>query len=185
MLFGPKRVTVSTPAELDAAFETADEIVVEGADDLLEEAYQRIQPEPRDHHDLFNRSPLKRGHQGDPRRDFLEFSQGPNPGPDEQPLEFIFPFHTKRRLPKAWLAIGLGVIGVTDIVVHLRPNSERLVLLVEALKWPIVVIVAIGSMTFLAARAISNDRDVEVSWKVTEQASGRLVIRKVRERSSK
>ena len=54
-----------------------------------------------------------------------------------------------------------------------------------SLIWPLVAIVAIVALFLIARQAISTGRNVEITWKVTEKVSGRVVITKVRERSTK
>jgi hypothetical protein len=46
--------------------------------------------------------------------------------------------------------------------------------------WPAVAIVAIVALFLIARQAIAGGRNVEISWKVTEKVSGRVVITKVR-----
>jgi hypothetical protein len=54
-----------------------------------------------------------------------------------------------------------------------------------SLLWPLVAIVAIGALFLIARQAISSGSNVTIQWKVTEKVSGRVVITKVRERSTK
>jgi hypothetical protein len=46
--------------------------------------------------------------------------------------------------------------------------------------WPAVAIVAILALFLIARQAIAGGRNVDISWKVTEKVSGRVVITKVR-----
>lgn len=46
-------------------------------------------------------------------------------------------------------------------------------------------IVAIIALFLIARQAISSGRNVQISWKVTEKVTGRVVITKVRERATK
>jgi len=55
----------------------------------------------------------------------------------------------------------------------------------HALAWPAVSIVAIVALFLIARQAIAGGRNVEISWKVTEKVSGRVVITKVRTRATK
>jgi len=50
----------------------------------------------------------------------------------------------------------------------------------EPFLWPAVSIVAILALFFIARQAIAGGRNVEISWKVSEKVSGRVVITKVR-----
>jgi cobalamin biosynthesis Mg chelatase CobN len=54
-----------------------------------------------------------------------------------------------------------------------------------SLLWPVVAIVAIVALFLIAWKAISTGSNVTIQWKVTEKVSGRVVITKVRERSTK
>jgi hypothetical protein len=54
-----------------------------------------------------------------------------------------------------------------------------------SLIWPLVAIVAIVALFLIARQAISTGRNVEISWKVTEKVSGRVVITKVRQRATR
>ena len=51
--------------------------------------------------------------------------------------------------------------------------------------WPLVVLVAILAVFSIMRKSIDSGSNVEVSWKVTERFSGRLVITKVTTRTSK
>jgi hypothetical protein len=53
------------------------------------------------------------------------------------------------------------------------------------LAWPVVAIIAIIALYLVARQAIAGGRNVEISWKVTEKVSGRVVITKVRKRAGK
>ncbi len=52
--------------------------------------------------------------------------------------------------------------------------------ILQILAWPAVSIVAIIALFFIARQAITGGRNVEISWKVTEKVTGRVVITKVR-----
>ena len=49
-----------------------------------------------------------------------------------------------------------------------------------ALAWPAVAVIAILALYLIARQAIAANRNVEITWKVTEKVAGRLVISKVR-----
>jgi hypothetical protein len=49
--------------------------------------------------------------------------------------------------------------------------------------WPLVAIVAIIALFFIARQAISSGSNVTITWKMTEKVQGRVVITKVRERA--
>jgi hypothetical protein len=56
--------------------------------------------------------------------------------------------------------------------------------ILQTLAWPAVTIIAIIFLCFIATRAIAGGRNVEISWKVTEKVTGRIVITKVRTRAT-
>ena len=64
-------------------------------------------------------------------------------------------------------------------------SQGKLLTLVQALAWPAVTIAAITALFLVARQAIAGGRNVEISWKVTEKVSGRVVITKVRTRAQK
>ena len=64
------------------------------------------------------------------------------------------------------------------------PKPSELQQILESLAWPAVVMVAIIALFFIARQAIAGGRNVEISWKVTEKVTGRVVITKVRSRAS-
>jgi hypothetical protein len=51
--------------------------------------------------------------------------------------------------------------------------------LVQTLVWPAVLLAAIIALFLIAWRAIGGGHNVEISWKVTEKITGRVVITKV------
>jgi len=57
--------------------------------------------------------------------------------------------------------------------------------ILQTLAWPLVSIVAILALFFVARQAIMGGRNVEISWKVTEKVTGRVVITKVRAPSAR
>ena len=63
------------------------------------------------------------------------------------------------------------------------PNSSSTPQVLQSLAWPAVAIVAIVALFFIARQAIAGGRNVEISWKVTEKVTGRVVITKVRSRA--
>jgi hypothetical protein len=63
------------------------------------------------------------------------------------------------------------------------PNDLPAVL--KALAWPVVSIVAVIALFLIARQAIAGGRNVEISWKVTEKVTGRVVITKVRTQANK
>jgi hypothetical protein len=76
---------------------------------------------------------------------------------------------------------GTGVVKVEPSSVPSNDVYSGL----QALAWPAVSIVAIVALFLIARQAIAGGRNVEISWKVTEKVSGRVVITKVRTRATK
>jgi hypothetical protein len=65
------------------------------------------------------------------------------------------------------------------------PPQSNIDAVLQALAWPAVSIIAILALFFIARQAITSGRNVEISWKVTEKITGRVVITKVRTRATK
>lgn len=63
-------------------------------------------------------------------------------------------------------------------------NLDGVPQILASLTWPAVAIAAIVALFFIARQAIAGGRNVEISWKVTEKVTGRVVITKVRSRAS-
>jgi hypothetical protein len=57
--------------------------------------------------------------------------------------------------------------------------------LVATLVWPAVVIIVTVLLYLVMRKAIEGGNTVEISWKVTEKAHGRIVVRKAAERRGK
>jgi hypothetical protein len=55
---------------------------------------------------------------------------------------------------------------------------------VAPLMWPAVAIFAIVALFLITRQAVGAGQNVEISWKVTEKVSGRLVITKVQKRAA-
>jgi hypothetical protein len=55
----------------------------------------------------------------------------------------------------------------------------------SSMLWPLVTVVAIVALFFIARQAISSGSNVTIVWKVTEKMQGRVVITKVREQASR
>ncbi len=53
----------------------------------------------------------------------------------------------------------------------------------QALAWPAVAIIAIIALFLVARQAIAGGRNVEITWKVTEKVTGRVVITRVTNRA--
>lgn len=75
-------------------------------------------------------------------------------------------------LPPAPPAPPPPPLGTTDFPQAAPPNYV-------ALGWIAVAIVAIVLVYRVVIKAMQGERDVEISWKITEKVSGKLVITKV------
>jgi len=184
MLFGPKRVTVTSPSELDAALETADEIVVSGSRTLREYALRRIGEEEIVNHVLMVRevAPPRAAAERLPPGD--GFQGNGNPFNGRRPDFVISEAHSRLDRARVSLApmaiVALALTGGTTTIAILAFYGGHLVELIEVIKWPAVAVAGIFAGYFLVSRAMSHDRDVEFSWRVSENVSGKLVIKKVR-----
>lgn len=54
----------------------------------------------------------------------------------------------------------------------------------QSFAWPAVAVVAIAALYLIARQSILSGNNVEISWKVTEKVAGKVVITKVKSRSS-
>jgi hypothetical protein len=148
----PEAITVTTEEGFDAAFASVDRIVVEGDEQLLSYAVAKAM-EPGDE------------------------ARGKHP----------------------WTPILLAVIGLALAVMLVfllwgaaphKPGGalafygSRLLAASpsQSLAWLAVAIVAIVAVTLIARQAIAGGSNVEISWKVTEKVTGRVVITKVQTR---
>jgi hypothetical protein len=195
MQFRPTRVvTVTTQEELDSAFDSADEMIVEGDDALLSYAATKASGDSGNTVAVETGaavsvavSPVQPG-----RRRWLP------------PLAAIFvlivalagagyyflvprpeaaaPIHHQHHT--AAPAVG-GAAGSTELP-SIAPDDQPEPAGAEGpsewapLMWPAVSIVAILALFLIARQAIAGGRNVEISWKVSEKVSGRVVITKVR-----
>jgi hypothetical protein len=65
-----------------------------------------------------------------------------------------------------------------------EPKPPPNVALVHTLVWPMVAAVAIIALFLIAWKAITRGQNIEISWKVTEKITGRVVITKVKTRAA-
>jgi hypothetical protein len=233
MLFRPTRVIhVTSKDELDSALLSADQVIVEGDDQLLSYAAARASHDPELASvdvQIGGRS-ISVGRDaigsvlvtGDGNRVSTVDSPGigePLPPPPARRtaaparrLSFLLPLGLSVAFGLAALAIWYFVWPAADFV-HLTtagsqspavsagrdgniispnplpppsptspgPNSVPQIL--QSLAWPAVAIAAILALFLIARQAIAGGRNVEISWKVTEKVSGRVVITKVRSRA--
>jgi hypothetical protein len=178
MLFRPSRVVkVTTPEELDSAFASADRLIVEGDDALLSYAATKAAGGTGNEVkvQLAADAPAPRRGKGLPVviivvlvaivliaagiYFFVPFPEAAAPTVPHyhHKLETLRGGHEQ--------PIEVGVEGPSEWAPFL---------------WPAVSIIAITALFFIARQAIAGGRNVEISWKVTEKVSGRVVITKVR-----
>jgi hypothetical protein len=207
MLRPVKTVRATTKEEVDAALDTADQITVEGDDELLAYAVNKASSDPE------NRIRITPGLLAlSPQRvDFARESQKPleevlkivrvlsglSPEKAAEPARLVETHKAVRRtvVIAATAFVALLVIGVAigwflswapappppPSAEAPRPNEIWTNL--PSLLWPLVAIVAIVALFLIAWKAISSGSNVTIQWKVTEKVSGRVVITKVRERA--
>jgi hypothetical protein len=218
-------VIVTSKEELDAALATADQITVEGDDELLSYAVNKAADDPEN-------------------RITVEGTAGEAVQAGQPPAYIVYPptrahldeaFEAKRReaagsrrrvlyatgtvlvlvigVAIGWVWFGTKAPTSSLPVEHgwvpnppvaevqpppaespapapsqppqpLTPRSDFWANL-PSLVWPLVAIAAIVALFLIARQAISSGRNVEITWKVTEKVSGRVVITKVRDRAMK
>jgi len=200
MQFRPSRVvTVTTQEELDSAFGSADELIVEGDDALLSYAANKASGDPG------STVAVETGAAGISVAAEVPFRRRRWPlllalaailvlivALAGAGVYFFVPFpeaiappppHYHHAVPHA---TGGGNAGRAEL-----PNTAPDEAPPEAagaegpsewapLMWPAVSIVAILALFLIARQAIAGGRNVEISWKVSEKVSGRVVITKVR-----
>ena len=191
MLRPMRTVRVTSYQDLPAALATADQIVVEGDDELLSWVVNHV-----------DRRPVEELH--------LSWSLNVTDSLDHIPRK------TVRTVMAATALVALLVIIVGAAVwvfagkhegggtpqsppsfhpgigrsrsllpypaVPAEPTSNVSTVL-QTLAWPLVTIVAIVVLFLIARQAVSSGRNVAITWKVTERVSGRLVITKARQRA--
>jgi hypothetical protein len=180
MLFRPTRVvTVTTPEEFDSAFASADRVIVEGDDALLSYAATKAAG------DASSDVRVELGREtvavGAPRR-----------------RGWVLPVLAAAVVVQGLLGAGIYFIQPRTEAAAPRPHHlhheadapREMAPAVETgaeepsqwapFMWPAVSIVAILALFLIARQAIAGGRNVDISWKVTEKVSGRVVITKVR-----
>ena len=195
MQFRPSRVvTVTTQEELDSAFASADELIVEGDDALLSYAATKASGDPGSQVEI--QAGIAAVSVGAPqipprRRQWLSllaailvlvvalagagiyfFEPFPNAAAPPPPH-----YHHAAPHPAGG---GAGSAELPSTAPDLQPAETESPSEWMPLMWPVVSIVAILALFLIARQAIAGGRNVEISWKVTEKVSGRVVITKVR-----
>jgi len=191
MLRPVRTVLATTKEEVDAALATADQITVEGGDELLSYAVDKAAEDPE------NRITFKAftGDEDEKRRaalTLLRAEEKPRAGANWSPRFVVV---------SAVIALLLIVI-IFNLVIWqgapIRPTplpgppepppapvhtTTDFWAILPSLLWPLVAIAAILALFLIARQAISSGSNVTTVWKVTEKVSGRVVITKVRERA--
>ena len=178
MQFRPSRVvTVTNQEELDSAFGSADRLIVEGDDALLSYAATKAAG----------------GTGNDVKVELVADAPAPRRG-RALPIFILV-------LVSAVVLIAAGIYFLVPFPEADAPAAPHYHHKLETLNgglgpatevgaegpsqwapflWPAVSIVAILALFFIARQAIAGGRNVEISWKVSEKVSGRVVITKVR-----
>jgi hypothetical protein len=192
MQFRPSRVvTVTTQEELDSAFGSADELIVEGDDALLSYAANKASGDPGSTVAVETAAAAAVSVVASPvqpkRRRWL------------LPLAAVFLLIVALAgagyyflVPRPEAAAPSQAETSADAGGSADPSSTEPDVGQPAmtgaegpsewapLMWPAVSIVAILALFLIARQAIAGGRNVEISWKVSEKVSGRVVITKVR-----
>jgi hypothetical protein len=187
MQFRPSRVvTVTTQEELDSAFGSADELIVEGDDALLSYAANKASGDPGSTVAVETGAAAVSvaASQAQPwrRRWLLPLAAvlvlivallGAG-------VYFFVPFPEAAAPPTHHHEAGHpGLPSFPDLGPAQETGAEGPSEWAP-LMWPAVSIVAILALFLIARQAIAGGRNVEISWKVSEKVSGRVVITKVR-----
>jgi hypothetical protein len=191
MQFRPSRVvTVTTQEELDSAFGSADELIVEGDDALLSYAANKASRDPGSTVAvetgaaavLVAASPVQ------PKRRrwllplaavFLLIVALAGAG-------YYFLVPRPEAAAPSQAETSADASGSADLSSTEPDVGQPAMTGAEGpsewapLMWPAVSIVAILALFLIARQAIAGGRNVEISWKVSEKVSGRVVITKVR-----
>ena len=211
MLFQPKRIVrATTEQEIDSALATADQVVVEGDDQLLSYAVGKASADPQ------NKIAVETGEvtttvtpttdaagqpieeTGRPRKAIFFFLSSLVVVAIVSIVFLVFATHVSDYLlgnmnqlrappPTAstgpvtgTLPSGPGTSGTPIIRGTSKPADDSTLTLVQTLVWPVVTIVSIIALFLIAWKAIAGGRNVEITWKVTEKVQGKVVITKQR-----
>jgi hypothetical protein len=211
MLFPPKRVVhATTEQEIDAALATADQVIVQGDDQLLSYAVGKASADPQ------NKITVETG----------EVTTAITPAPPDAQAKASRWAPLKAASSKAPLVVAIVAIGAivslvvatalktdaprvqttsgassptisgqsnNNVTIRPRESSPTLsttqgtampdnytLTLVQTLVWPVVTIISIIALSLIAWKAIVGGRNVEITWKVTEKVQGKVVITKHR-----
>ena len=192
-----RTVRVRTKEELDAAFATADQIVVDGDDSLLSYAVSKASNDPENNQVSVDFEPGPR--------------ELPRTGKADVALRVRAVGGISSPLLPLVLVVAVAVLAILvgayyySAAIHISPQGIKppgpttppLVFApttpppsdfwsnLPSLMWPLAAIVAIVALFLIARQAVSSGSNVTIIWKVTEKVTGRVVITKVRERATK
>lgn len=210
MLFRRARIIrVTTEQELESALQSADQVIVEGDDRLLSYAVARASNDPADH--LVGANPPWPGKSPELLRGRLIRERLIEAAPMAQaasggrrcpilvtmfcllflalliialayylPFESLPPVTQASRAPPPPSGPLLGPSPPPPLA-----PANNLPAIIQALAWPAVTIALIAALYFVARQAIAGGQNVEISWKVTEKVTGRVLITRVRTRAEK
>lgn len=178
-----KTALATTKEELDAALASADQVTVEGDDELLSYAVNKASNDPE------NRVSVEVGHDSiywEHRKEDVATEATTKPRLRGRRVRYLV------LVLAGLLVLGLGgLLSLLSIqsgpappqpLQPTTPHSDFWANL-PSLLWPVVAIVAIIALFLIARQAISSGSNVTIQWKVTEKVSGRVVITKVKERA--
>ena len=175
-----KAVRVTNSEQLDRALAPngADQVIVEGDDELLATAVSKASKASSERHDNPEVSQSGRANMVYKRKHLILTIASAG-------IVFL--------IGVGFLYRQTGLFGTRDSLQrhlelpseHVLPEGGGVEDTLHALAWPAVAIVAIISLYFVVRQAISGGRNVEISWKVTEKVSGRVVITKVGTRANR
>jgi hypothetical protein len=156
-------VRATSKEEVDSALESAEKVIVEGDDHLLSYAVAKASRNPEKDIEIQTEKEI-------------EGKVIPEPAPNR--YSGIF---TKSSVVLIVFLFVMSLIAVFNTLLSGRDAPTLLQILI----WPTVLVTAIVALFLIAWRAIWLGRNVEASWKVTENVAGRVVISKVRTRTAR
>ena len=195
-----RTVRVRTKEELDAAFATADQIVVDGDDSLLSYAVSKASNDPENNQVSVDFEPGPR--------------ELPRTGKADVALRVRAVGGISSPLLPLVLAVAVAVLAILvgayyyyyySAAIHISPQGIKppgpttppLVFApttpppsdfwsnLPSLMWPLAAIVAIVALFLIARQAVSSGSNVKITWQVTSKVGGCVVITKVRGRATK
>lgn len=217
----PRIVRVTNERELDAALDSADQVIVEGDDRLLSYAVAKASGDPESRVSVELQARPKPAGLSQLPEDVVRLGETPPRGPIATSAPSPAAWGADRRIVLAVMLLiavlfGLGgwlvlvettgppatVAASSDVIAEPKPGIHvpsrpqpqeqpeqragapgNAASIAQALAWPAVAIIAIIALFLVARQAIAGGRNVEITWKVTEKVTGRVVITRVTNRA--